>query len=84
MPSSKVYNKNVRFSIVVSSELFKEVHKISKQTNKPVSEIIRKSHQNYINQTKNEEMDNELEAGYKANYKYFLKSQREWKFADYE
>ncbi|MDP2303290.1 MAG: hypothetical protein Q8N03_12795 [Ignavibacteria bacterium] len=40
--------------------------------------------QNYIDQMEKERIENELEAGYKANFEYYLKSQGEWKYADKE
>lgn len=82
MPSVQTQNKKERLSFFVNSELANKVIKISKQTNLPVSEIARKALQNFIDHIEKEKIENELEAGYKANHDYYLKSQEEWKHAD--
>lgn len=84
MSTVKSNNKKERMSFFVNSELSNMVSKISKQTNLTVSEIARKALQNFIDQMEKEKIENELEAGYKANYEYYLKSQEEWKYADKE
>jgi len=84
MPSVQLINKKERLSFFVNSELSKKINRISKQTKLTVSEIARKALQNYIDQIEKEKLENELEAGYKANYDYYLKSQEEWKYADKE
>jgi len=61
------------------SELSNKISSIAKQRNLPLSEIVRNALQFYI-----EKIENELEAGYKANYNYYLKTQEDWKFADKE
>ena len=82
MPSTQTQNKKERLSFFVDSELSKKVDRISKQTNLTVSDIARKALQNFVVQVENEKTDKELEAGYKANYNYYLKSQEEWQHAD--
>ncbi len=84
MPSAQLTNKKERLSFFVNSELSNKVNKIAKQTNLTISEIARNALQNYIDQIEKEKIENELEAGYKANYDYYLKSQEEWKYADKE
>jgi predicted transcriptional regulator len=84
MPSIQTQNKKERLSFFVNSELSKKVIRISKQTNLTVSEIARKALQNFIDNLEKEKIENELEAGYKANYDYYLKTQTEWKYADKE
>ncbi|MBU2447104.1 MAG: ribbon-helix-helix domain-containing protein [Bacteroidetes bacterium] len=84
MSSVQSQNKKERLSFFVNSELSNKVNKISKQTNLTVSEIARKALQNFIDQVEKEKIEKELEAGYKANYDYYLKSQEEWKYADKE
>jgi metal-responsive CopG/Arc/MetJ family transcriptional regulator len=82
MPTVQEKNKKERLSFFVNSELSNKVNRISKQTNLPVSEIVRKALQNFIDQVEKEKIETELEAGYKANYDYYLKTQEEWKYAD--
>lgn len=84
MSSIQATNKKERLSFFVNSELSYRVNKISKQTKLTISEIARNALQNYIDQIEKEKINNELEAGYKANYNYYLKSQEEWKYADKE
>lgn len=84
MPSMKGQNKKERLSFFVNSELSIKVNTISKQTNLPVSEIARKALENFIDQVEKEKIETALEAGYKANYEYYLKTQEEWKYADKE
>ncbi len=84
MPSIQSLNKKERLSFFVNPELSKRINKISKQTNLPVSEIAREALQSYIDQVEKEEIEKELETGYKANYEYYLKSQEEWEYADKE
>lgn len=81
MPSIQNQNKE-QFSFLVDSELFSKMNKISEQTKLPISEIIRKALQNYVEQMEKEKIEMELEIGYKANYDYYLKSQEEWEYAD--
>lgn len=82
MSSLQTQNKKERLSFFVDSELSKKVDRISKQTNLTVSDIARKALQNFVVQAEKEKTDKELEAGYKANYNYYLKSQEEWQYAD--
>ena len=82
MSSLQTQNKKERLSFFVDSELSNKVNRISKQTNLTVSDIARKALQNFVVQVENEKIDRELEAGYKANYNYYLKSQEEWQYAD--
>ena len=84
MSSIKSLNKKERLSFFINSETSKRVNNISKQTKLPVSEIARRALQSYIDQVEKEKIEKELEAGYKANYEYYLKSQEEWKHADKE
>ena len=84
MPSIESTNKKERLSFFVNPELSDKINSISKQTNLTISEIGRKALQNFIDLIEKEKIENELEAGYKANYQYYLKSQEEWKYADKE
>ncbi|KAB2846016.1 MAG: ribbon-helix-helix domain-containing protein [Melioribacteraceae bacterium] len=84
MPSVQEENKKERMSFFINSDLSDKISKISKQTKLPVSEIARKALQNYIDKIEKEKIEDELEAGYKANYDYYLKTQEEWKNADKE
>lgn len=84
MSSNQTQNKKERLSFFVNFELSKKVNRISKQTNVTVSEIARKALQNFIDLFEKEKIENELEAGYKANYNYYLKAQENWKYADKE
>jgi len=84
MPSAQTTNKKERLSFFVNSDLSAKVIKISKQTKLTISEIARNALQNYIDQIEKERIEKELEAGYKANYDYYLKSQEDWKYADKE
>jgi len=84
MPTIQEQNKKGRLSFFVNSELSDRINRISKQTNLPVSEIARKALQNFLDQVEKEKIETELEAGYKSNYEYYLKTQEEWKHADKE
>lgn len=84
MPSVESTNKKERLSFFVNPELSDKINDISKQTNLTISEIGRKALQNFIDLLEKEKIENELEAGYKANYQYYLKSNEDWKYADKE
>lgn len=84
MPSIEPTNKKERLSFFVNPELSEKINSISKQTNLTISEIGRKALQNFIDLLEKEKIENELEAGYKANFQYYLKSHEEWKNADKE
>jgi len=84
MPTVHEINKKERLSFFVNSELSVKVSSIAKLTKQPVSEIARKALQNYIDRIEKEKIETELEAGYKANYEYYLKSQEDWEHADKE
>jgi len=84
MPSIEPTNKKERLSFFVNPELSEKINSISKQTNLTISEIGRKALQNFIDLLEKEKLENELEAGYKANFQYYLKSQKEWENADKE
>lgn len=84
MPTIQNQNNKERLSFFVNSEISEKVNQISKQKKITVSEIARIALQNFIAQVEKEKIDKELEAGYKANYKYYLNSQNEWKYADSE
>jgi hypothetical protein len=84
MPSIEPTNKKERLSFFVNTELSEKINSISKQTNLTISEIGRKALQNFIDLLEKEKIENELETGYKANFRYYLKSQEEWNHADNE
>ncbi|MBZ0178524.1 MAG: ribbon-helix-helix domain-containing protein [Melioribacteraceae bacterium] len=84
MSSIKTKPKKERLSFFVDRDLSKRVEKISKQTNQTMSEVTRKALHAYIEQIEKEQTEKELEAGYKANYDYYSKSQEEWEHADKE
>ena len=84
MPTVNTPNKKERLSFFVNSELSNKITKISETQNLTVSEIAREALQNYIDQIEKKRIEMELEAGYKANYNYYLESQQEWKNADKE
>lgn len=84
MPSIQSPHKKERLSFFVPSELSEKINKISKLTNLTISDIARNALQNYIEQIEKEKTEKELEAGYKANYDYYLKSQAGWDYADKE
>lgn len=84
MPSIHSKPKKERLSFFVTHDLSKKVNKISKQTNQTVSELARKALQKYIEQIEKEKIERELEDGYKANHDYYLRSQKEWNYADKE
>ena len=82
MPTVQTTDKKERLSFFVNAELSAKVNKISKQTKLTISEIARNALQNYIDLIEKERIESELEAGYKENYEYYLKSQEDWKYAD--
>jgi metal-responsive CopG/Arc/MetJ family transcriptional regulator len=76
--------KKDRLSFFVDTDLSNKINQISKQTNLSASEIARNALQNYIEQIEKEKIEKELEYGYKANSSYYIKSQKEWEYADKE
>lgn len=84
MPAIQDENRKERLSFFVNTELSEKLNKISRQTNLTVSEIARKALVNFIDMIEKERIEKELEAGYKANYDYYLKPQEAWKDADKE
>lgn len=77
-------NKKERLSFFVNSELSEKVNQISKQNKLTTSEIVRNALQEYILKLEKARIESELEDGYKANHDYYLKSQKEWEYADKE
>lgn len=77
-------NKKKRLSFFVSSELSAKINNISKQQKTTISDIARVALQNYIEKLEKEKIEIELEAGYKANYDYYVKSEESWNHADKE
>ena len=82
MLSVQTQGQKERLSFFISAELSEKVSTLSKRVNLTISDIARRALQNYINQMEKEIIDKELEAGYKANYDYYAKSQSEWQYAD--
>ncbi|HMS34203.1 MAG TPA: hypothetical protein PKC91_08950 [Ignavibacteria bacterium] len=76
--------KKERLSFFVNSELSERVNQISKQSKLTTSEIVRIALQDYVCKLEKVKIESELEAGYKANHDYYLKSQKEWENADKE
>ena len=78
-------SKKKRLSLFVNSELSERVIQISKQSKLTASKIIRNALQEYVCKLeKAKKIESELETGYKANHDYYLKSQKEWEYADIE
>lgn len=84
MPTIQSTEKKERLSFFINSDISEKVNTISKKTKVTVSEIARQALLHYIEQLEKKKIESELEAGYKANYDYYLKSQEEWKYADKE
>jgi metal-responsive CopG/Arc/MetJ family transcriptional regulator len=84
MSSVSTHAKKERLSFAINSDLSEKINEISNQTNLSVSEIARQALQIFIEQKEKEEIEKELEAGYKSNYGYYLKSHEDWKYADNE
>lgn len=84
MLTEQLSKKKERLSFFINSELIERINKISKKFNLTISELVRNALQNYLTQLEKEKIECELEEGYKANYKYYLKSQQEWQYADKE
>ncbi len=84
MSSVKLKTDKERLSFFVNSEFSDKINRFSKMNKLTISEIARKAILNYIEQIEKEATERELEAGYKANYDYYLRSQEEWKNADKE
>ncbi|MCX6162576.1 MAG: hypothetical protein NTV87_14745 [Ignavibacteriae bacterium] len=84
MPVIQSENKKERLSFFINSDLSNKINEISEQKNLTVSDIARKALLNFIKQVEKEKIEKDLEAGYKANYNYYLKSQDDWKYADKE
>lgn len=73
-----------RISLYLDDHLSNKVYKLSKQTNKSISDITRQALASYIDDIEKAKMEEELEKGYKANYEYYLKQQSDWNHADSE
>jgi metal-responsive CopG/Arc/MetJ family transcriptional regulator len=76
------YNKKERTSFFLDSEFAQKVNAIADEINISVSELIRKALDNYIKKIEKERIEKELEAGYKSNYEYYLRSGEEWRYAE--
>jgi len=84
MSTIRAHQRKQRLSFFVNSELSEKISSISKETELTVSDIARKALENFIVQFEKEKVNLELEAGYKANYDYYLKTNDEGKYADRE
>ena len=77
-----IKSKKARLSFFVTSELSDKINKISKQYKLTVSEITCEAIRNYIQQIEKVKTERELETGYEANYDYYLRSQKDWEYAE--
>ena len=84
MSSITSSHKKQRLSFFVNPELSEKINSISKETKLTISDITRKALENFIIQYEREKLNLELEAGYRANYNYYLNTNKEWENADRE
>jgi len=82
MSSTSAPGKKVRLSFVINSDLSEKINEIADKNNLSVSEIARQALQIFILQKEKEKIEKELEAGYKSNYAYYLKSNGDWKYSE--
>lgn len=76
--------KKEKIKLFCQFGIIREINRISKHTKLTASEIARNALQDYLDKVEKEKVEAELEAGYKANYGYYIKSQKEWEHADKE
>ena len=74
--------KMERINFTVSPDLFKKTGEVANEFRISISELSRRALTDFLMSVEYERLQKELADGYKANYKYYLKSSEEWKYAD--
>jgi hypothetical protein len=73
-----------RFSFSGTAELERKAEWLTDSLRTSLSDVVRKAVEDLYEKVRQEMIEKELEEGYKANYKYFAKMNKEWEFADTE
>jgi predicted transcriptional regulator len=79
-----VSGKKERLHFLLSPELAKRTEQTANALDSSVSELLRRALEDFIERHEQERIEEELEAGYKANAPYYAKMIKEWEFADSE
>jgi len=71
-----------RVNLYLPQKIRMEADSILKKSRSSLSELVSYLLWNYIKKIRREELDRELEEGYKANHAYYMHSGEEWRHAD--
>lgn len=71
-----------RVSLYLPQKVRMEADTILKKSSSSLSELVTFLLWNYVKKIRQEELERELEEGYKANSQYYKQSGEEWKHAD--
>lgn len=73
-----------RISFFVLSDISEKLNQVAKTEKTSISGIVREAIKSYLTEIEKNKINRELEEGYKANHNYYLKSQKDWEYADKE
>ncbi len=76
----RVVRKNINFP----EDLLREVNSLTKKSKTDFSKFVREATKEYVNNLKKEQLQKELEEGYKAKAKLNLKISEDFKYVDGE
>ena len=76
----RVVRKNINFPV----DLLREVSSLTKKSKTDFSKFVREATKEYVNNLKKEQLQKELEEGYKAKAKLNLKISEDFKYVDGE
>ncbi|HDZ25183.1 hypothetical protein LCGC14_0569210 [marine sediment metagenome] len=74
----------VRKNINFPEDLLREVNSLTKKSKTDFSKFVREATKEYVNNLKKEQLQKELEEGYKAKAKLNLKISEDFKYVDGE
>ena len=76
----RAVRKNINFPV----DLLREVNSLTKKSKTDFSKFVREATKEYVNNLKKEQLQKELEEGYKAKAKLNLKISEDFKYVDGE
>lgn len=82
MVTMTMKRKSERLSISVPEDLARMINEWAERLNVKLSDLARTALSEKVAQLEREKLEQELEAGYKANTNYYARTSEEWKFAD--
>jgi len=84
MATPIISGKKERVNFLVPKELVQKARIAATELDYTLSDFFRAAVSNFLREYETARIEKELEEGYRANFSYYAKMNKEWEFADSE